>query len=133
VEDLVEAEQKKTGRPPKDRRTIVNGISWILRTGASWRDPPERPGKWQTVCHHFNNWTKEGTFDTILRRLHGAMVDANEIDDDLWCADGTIVRAARYAAGPVKKGPESNARLQAVVVAVLPRESTFYGMARPVH
>jgi Transposase and inactivated derivatives len=104
VADLVEAEPKPTGRPPKDRRTILNGIFWILRTGAAWRDLPERFGKWQTVYDHFNNWSKDGTFDAILRRLQGAMVDAQEIDKDLWCVDGTIVRAARCAAGAEKKG-----------------------------
>lgn len=104
IADLVEAEPKATGRRPKDRRTIVNGIFWILRTGAAWRDLPERFGRWQTVYDHFNNWSKDGTFDTILRRLQKATVDAEEIDDGLWCVDGTIVRAARCAAGAEKKG-----------------------------
>ncbi|QDU94510.1 transposase [Lignipirellula cremea] len=54
IADLVEAEPKATGRPPKDRHTIVNGIFWILRTGAPWRDLPKRFGKWQTVYDHFN-------------------------------------------------------------------------------
>lgn len=106
IADLVEAEPKATGRRPKDRRTIVNGIFWILRTGAAWRDLPERFGRWQTVYDHFNNWSKDGTFDTILRRLQKATVDAEEIDDGLWCVDGTIVRAARCAAGAEKKGPK---------------------------
>ena len=105
VADLVEVTPAKTGRPPKDRRVILNGIFWILRTGAAWRDLPERFGKWQTVYDHFNNWSKDGTFDAILRRLQGAVVDAEEIDKELWCVDGTIVRAARCAAGAVKKGP----------------------------
>lgn len=107
VADLVEAERKATGRPPKDRRTIVNGIFWILRTGAAWRDLPDRFGKWQTVYDHFNNWSKDGTFDAILRRLQAATLDAEEIDDGLWCIDGTIVRAARCAAGAEKKGPRN--------------------------
>ena len=104
VADLVEVEPKATGRPPKDRRTLLNGIFWILRTGAAWRDLPERFGKWQTVYDHFNHWSKDGTFDAILRRLQKATVDAEEIDEGLWCVDGTIVRAARCAAGAVKKG-----------------------------
>ncbi len=106
VADLVEAERKATGRPPKDRRAILNGIFWILRTGAAWRDLPQRFGKWQTVYDHFNNWSKDGTFDAILRRLQEASVDAEELDKELWCVDGTIVRAARCAAGAEKKGPK---------------------------
>lgn len=105
VSDLVEVEPKGTGRPPADRRVTLNGIFWILRTGAAWRDLPERFGKWQTVYDHFNNWSKDGTFDAILRRLQEASVDAEEVDEELWCVDGTIVRAARCAAGAEKKGP----------------------------
>lgn len=96
-------EAKSVGRPPKDRRLILDGIFWILRTGAAWRDLPERFGPWQSVYHYFRAWTADGTFDAILRRLQGAMVDAEELDDDLWCIDGTVVRAARCAAG-AKKG-----------------------------
>lgn len=106
VSDLVEVTPKPVGRPPKDRRTILNGIFWILRTGAAWRDLPDRFGKWQTVYDHFNRWSQDGTFDAILRRLQGAMVDAEQIDEDLWCVDGTIVRAARCAAGAKKGGPK---------------------------
>ncbi|MCC9600735.1 transposase [Stieleria sp. JC731] len=54
VADLVEVERKETGRPLKDRRIILNGIFWILRTDAAWRDLPDRFGKWQTVYDHFN-------------------------------------------------------------------------------
>ena len=46
----------KTGRPPVDRRVMLNGIFWILATGAPWRDLPERFGPWQTVYDHFRNW-----------------------------------------------------------------------------
>lgn len=107
VEDLVKARPQATGRPPKDRRTILNGIFWILRTGAAWRDLPERFGKWQTVYDHFSKWSKDGTFDGILRRLQQATVDAEELDNGLWCVDGTIVRAARCAAGAEKKGAQT--------------------------
>lgn len=107
VEDLVKARPQATGRPPKDRRTILNGIFWILRTGAAWRDLPERFGKWQTVYDHFSKWSRDGTFDGILRRLQQATVDAEELDNGLWCVDGTIVRAARCAAGAEKKGAQT--------------------------
>lgn len=104
IADLVMVERKPVGRPPKDRRVILNGIFWILRTGAAWRDLPERFGKWQTVYDHFNNWSKDGTFDAILHRLQQGVLDAEQIDEDLWCVDGTIIRAARCAAGAEKKG-----------------------------
>ncbi len=45
-------------------RATFDGIMWILRTGAPWRDLPERYGKWASVYHRVNRWRKDGTFDT---------------------------------------------------------------------
>ena len=103
-------EDAPTGRPRCDRRSVINGIFWILRTGAPWRDLPERFGKWGTVYDLFRTWSLDGTFEQILQRLQGAMVDVDEIRDDLWCVDGTIVRAARCAAG-AKKGDRQKTML----------------------
>lgn len=94
-----------TGRPRVSRRQIVDGIFWILRTGAPWRDLPERYGKWGTVYNTFRRWSLDGTIDEILRRLRGAVADVRELDDELWCVDGTVIRAARCAAG-AKKGDQ---------------------------
>jgi len=93
-----------TGRPPRDRRQVVNGILWILRAGAPWRDLPEEFGPCKTVWRLFDQWNADGTLDKILRRLQAAFADIGEIDQELWCIDGTIVRAARCAAGGGKKG-----------------------------
>lgn len=94
-----------TGRKPRDRRTIVDGILWILRTGAPWRDLPEEFGPWATVWDLFNKWNHDGTLDEILHRLRAAHLEVGQIDQELWCIDGTVVRAARCAAGGGKKGP----------------------------
>lgn len=93
----------RTGRPPRDRRPIVDGILWILRTGAPWRDLPEEFGPWGTVWDLFDKWNADGTLDTILSRLRSARIDAGEVDDALWCIDGSSVRAARCAGGGAKK------------------------------
>jgi len=100
--------RKSTGRPPRDRRTILNGILWILRTGSPWRDLPAEFGPWATVWDLFDRWNGDGTLDKILNRLRAAHVEAGEIDDELWCVDGTIVRAARCAAGGGKKRTHKN-------------------------
>jgi transposase len=89
----------RTGRPPRDRRQIVDGIRWILKTGAPWRDLPEEFGPWGTVWDLFDKWNADGTLDTILSRLRSSRIDAGEVDDELWCIDGTSVRAARCAGG----------------------------------
>ena len=95
---------KRTGRPPRDRRTIVDGILWILRTGSPWRDLPGDFGPWQTVWDLFNRWNQDGTLVKILNRLRLRQ----QLDPELWCIDGTTVRAARCAAGGGKKTTRTN-------------------------
>src|SRR3954453_4928500 len=50
-----------TGRPPRDRREIVDAILWVLRTGAPWRDLPEEYGPWGTAWDLFDTWNADGT------------------------------------------------------------------------
>ena len=102
IEDIFPA-PADTGRPPVDRRNVVDGILWILRTGAPWRDLPEEFGKWGTVWDLFNKWNSNGILDEVLQRLQSARVDMDDINEELWCVDGTVVRAARCAAGGGKK------------------------------
>jgi len=101
----------KTGRPPSDRRMIVDGILWIMRTGSPWRDLPDEFGPWGTVWDLFDVWNADGTLDEILSRLRTMYVDAGEIDEELWCIDGTTVRAARCAAGGGKKTIQRNRKI----------------------
>lgn len=93
----------RTGRPPKDRRLMLDGIFWVLATGAPWRDLPERFGPWQTVYDHFSKWRKSGVYAAIIEALQIKLDQAGLIDWDLWCVDGASVRAARAAAGAGKK------------------------------
>jgi transposase len=102
IHDLFPA-PARTGRPPRDRREIMDAIFWILRTGAPWRDLPEEFGPWATTWDLFDKWNDDGTLDAILSRLRAAPIDAGEVDDDLWCVDGSVVRAARCAAGGAKR------------------------------
>ena len=112
ISDLFGA-PKRTGRPPRDRRTIVDGILWILRTGSPWRDLPAVFGPWATVWDLFDTWNHDGTLQAILDRLRGQV----EIDEELWCIDGTIVRAARCAAGGGKKTIRTNRKTMPSVAA----------------
>ena len=103
VEPLLPVSGACTGRPPKDPRVMLNGVFWILHTGAPWRDLPERFGPWQTVYDHFCKWRCEGVFDRILQTLQIRLDRDGQIDWDLWCIDGSSVRATRAAAGASKK------------------------------
>ncbi len=103
IEPLIPRSTAHTGRPARDRRLILNAIFWILHTGAPWRDLPERFGPWQTIYHHFAKWRRTGVFQSILRTLQIKLDREGLIDWDLWCVDGTNIRAARAAAGADKK------------------------------
>lgn len=120
------------GRPWKDHRTQINAMMWILRTGAPWRDLPERYGPWQTVYDRFNLWRKDGTWDRILERLQIRLDREGRIDWDLWCVDGSSVRATKAAAGAGKRGGRKSPRttLWAAREADSARSSTWYVTAR---
>jgi len=85
----------KPGRGPerKDDRRILNGIFYILRTGAPWRDLPERYGPHTTVYNRYSRWGKRGIWKGIFDAL------ARERKDSLIFIDSSIVKAHRAAAG----------------------------------
>jgi transposase len=89
----------KRGGQWNDHRTTLNGIFWILHAGAQWREMPERYGNWKSVYDRFARWRRDGMFDRMLQRLQMKLDQDGRIDWDLWCIDGTNVRASRSAAG----------------------------------
>ena len=82
---------------------MLNGILWILRTGAPWRDLPERYGSWVTVYSRFRRWRAAGVWDRILSALQAEAAHDGTLDDTLALIDGTSIRAHHQAAGD-KKG-----------------------------
>ena len=135
LEPLIPASTAKTGRPPKDRRLMLDGVFWSLITGAPWRDLPDRFGPWQTVYGHFSKWRRGGVFARIIEALQVKLDERGLIDWDLWCVDGASVRAARAAAGADKKvssvTPTSpRITLWAAAEAGLDRSSTWLLTAR---
>lgn len=98
ISDLLPLNGRRGGQW-NDHRTTLNGIFWILHSGAQWREMPERYGKWKSVYDRFNRWRKNGMIDRILQRLQMKLDKDGRIDWDLWCIDGTNVRASRSAAG----------------------------------
>jgi len=86
--------QAKTGRPPKDNRLMCNGILWIARSGAAWRDFPERFGSWKTVYSRFCKWRDDEMLATIFCTKYGCR---------FFSIDSTIIKAHQHSAG-AKKG-----------------------------
>jgi transposase len=92
-----------TGRPAKDHRLAVEAILWRLRTGAPWRDLPERYGPWQSAYTRFRRWQRAGVWDRVLAALQAAADERGDLDWTLHFLDGTVIRAHPHAAG-AKKG-----------------------------
>lgn len=86
------------GRPRKDDRQVLNGILWILGTGAPWRDLPERYGPWKTVYSRYRRWQRAGVWDRILEVLERRMEEERRVDWALFLHDGTRLRARRAPA-----------------------------------
>ncbi len=108
----------RTGRPPKEHRTIINALLWLAKAGAPWRDLPERFGPWRTVATRFYRWTASGLWSRILAALHRDADAQGQVDWEVHMVDGTSVRAHRCAAGG-KGGsrPKPSAAREAVTAA----------------
>jgi transposase len=114
------------GRQWTDHLKIINGLFWRLRAGCPWRDIPERYGPWSTVYDRFRRWSRDGTLDRILRVLQVRLDREGRIDWELFCIDGTSIRASRAAAGGGKKGARTNrttTRWVARVADTVPRST----------
>ena len=89
----------------------MEAMLWLARTGAPWRDLPDWYGPWQTVYTRFCHWRDDNTLDRVVERLQVLLADAGKIDWELWCIDGSSVRAARCAAGAGKRGAPKSPRV----------------------
>jgi len=85
---------------------------WILRTGAPWRDLPERYGPSGTVATRFYHWVHAGILDRLLGELQWQADAAGELDWGLHHVDGTVIRAHQHAAGAKKGGPSTTLKMR---------------------
>ncbi|MFK4116195.1 IS5 family transposase [Microbacterium sp. NPDC006705] len=84
-------------RPWTDHRPAVEGMTWKYRTGAPWRDVPERFGKWNSIYKRFNRWAEDGTWEKLLAEVQKQADAAGKID---WVVsiDSTIARVHQHGA-----------------------------------
>ena len=101
---LLPPQRPVTGRPNHDHRRMLNGMLWILRTGAPWIDLPARYGPTGTVSSRFYRWRKAGIIAGVLRRLQGLADARGAIDWNLHFVDATVIRAHQHAAGARRTG-----------------------------
>lgn len=97
IAPLIPSNKGKRGRPPKDDRLMLNAMVWLARSGAPWRDLPERYGSYSSVYSRFRKWIDDGILDNIFRVL--------SLESELYelSIDASIVQAHQHSAG-AKKG-----------------------------
>ena len=98
---------------------LINGMFWVLCSGAPWRDLPERYGPWKAVYNRFNRWSKSGVINVIFNKLLSSL-DAHGLVD--WSATalvGSNIRALKCAAGAQKNIPISPEIIGWVALAVV--------------
>lgn len=83
------------GRPWRDCREVMNGILWILRTGACWYDMPDRYPPYQTCHRRFQQWVRSGVFEKVLRTLADDLHERGGLDLSECFIDGTFVVAKK--------------------------------------
>lgn len=107
VESLLPGRPGSPGRSGDDNRLFLDAVLWIARTGAPWRDLPERFGESNSVFQRFNRWAKKGVWQQVFDALQ---------DPDLeWVMlDATIIRAHVHAAGARKKAEANSSADRAV-------------------
>ena len=110
-------EMGKRGRPRKDNPIMLNGMLWIVRSGAQWRELPEAYGPWQSIYARFAKWRDNGTLEAAF---HAPSADA---DTENLSMDSTCVKVHESANGGEKTADKAvgrtkggwNTKLHAVV------------------
>lgn len=92
IAPMLPGKDSDPGRTGGDNRLFVNGCLWVLRSGAHWRDLPERYGKWKTLHKRFTRWAKAGVWDEVFASL------IKDRDNQYLMLDSTLVRAHQQAA-----------------------------------
>jgi transposase len=102
IKDMLPGQEGDPGVTAKDNRLFVNAVVWIAKTGAPWRDLPDRFGNWNSVFQRFNRWCKAGVFQTVMKKLQ-------DPDLGVLLLDSTIIRAHQHAAGAEGSCPQAEA------------------------
>ena len=99
----------RRGRPWANHRKVINGILWKLRTGAPWRDLPDRYGSWQTCYDRFVRWRRDGTWERLLSRVQAKSDAISDVLIEV-SLDSTVVRAHQHAAGARRLSSRADAK-----------------------
>ena len=98
IKDILPGRMESVGRTAADNRVFVNGVLWVLRSGAHWHDLPEPYGKYKSLHKRFSRWAASGVWEKIFHEL------LRDRKNQYLMIDSTIVRAHQQAATGRKKG-----------------------------
>jgi transposase len=93
IAPLLPGKDGDPGRSGRDNRLFVEGVLWVVRAGAPWRDLPDRFGKWGAVWKRFRRWAEKGVFERVFNALSA------EPEFEYSLVDGTIVKVHRHGTG----------------------------------
>jgi transposase len=108
IEALLPGKADDPGRSGADNLCFVNGVLWVLRSGAHWHDLPERYGKWKTLHKRFTRWATAGVRESVFEHL------IDDPDNDYISLDSTLVRVHQQAATGKGGGQKGGTRLWGV-------------------
>ena len=97
VPKLTKRKSGERGRPPQDRRAVLNGIFWVLKPGARWQDLPPKYPPYQTCYRYFQQWVKDKVFEKILKKLVQDLQKRGKIDLTETFIDATFIDAKKGA------------------------------------
>jgi transposase len=104
LEPLLPSSDGHRGGRWRSHRQVIEAVAWRFRTGSPWRDLPAQFGPWQTAWKRLDRWSRDGTWEWLLRELQADADAAGELD---WVisVDSTVVRAHQHAAAaPRRRG-----------------------------
>jgi transposase len=113
------------GRPWRDPRDVLNGILWVLRTGAPWKDLPDRYPSYQTCHRRFQRWNDNGVLKKVLRALYKHLRE-NGVEDIEGFIDGSYAKAKKgdpKSENAVPARRQRSWRLQTAMVFLSPSAS----------
>ena len=92
------------GRPWRDPRDVLNGILWVMRTGAPWHDLPSRYPPYQTCHRRFQLWARSGALQRVLQAMARELADAGGFDLTEAFIDATYAGAKKGGAASAPRG-----------------------------
>src|SRR5215469_4313998 len=107
IAPLLPARGGRRGGQWRDHRTVINGILCKLRTGAPWRDLPERYGPWQTCADRLYRWRRDGTWDRLFAHVQ---TKSDAVGEVVWevSVDSSTARAHQHASGARRRPSQAD-------------------------